>query len=231
MGLPKLALYSLSALLGQLLCCRLLLLAMAEAQLLLLGVRLAAHSCLPRRFGPFPQRAAGAFSSARSAAGGWLACCPPPARSSGAPPAVQAPSCSERQIANLAAPISAAARRPAPPRPSTSSPHGQSELPAGPRVAPRGSYPVVMTWEFRQLLPRWSGCVGARTSHLCYNGRRWFIGRDYGAAFCRPCSCRCRNQRQHLESSNLLDLFPLLYDHVMILSLPARRILMMRQVY
>ena len=74
-------------------------------------------------------------------------------------------------------------------------------------------------------------CVGARTSHLCYNGRSWFIGRDYGAAFCRPCSCRCRNQRLLLESRNLLDLFPLLYDHVMILSLPARRILMMRQVY
>ena len=49
-------------------------------------------------------------------------------------------------------------------------------------------------------------CVGARTSHLCYNGRSWFIGRDYGTTFCRPCSCRCRNQRLHLESSNLLDL-------------------------
>ena len=98
---------------------------------------------------------------------GWLVARPLPAppASSGAPPAVQAPSCSERQIANLAAPISAAARRPAPPRPSTSSPHGQSALPAGPRVAPRGPYPVVMTWEFRQLLPRWS--VWGRVHPTC----------------------------------------------------------------
>ena len=55
------------------------------------------------RFGPPPKFAECGVCSARSAAGGWLACCPPPARSSGAPPAVQAPSCSERQIANLAA--------------------------------------------------------------------------------------------------------------------------------
>ena len=185
------------------------------------------------RFGPLPQKPAWAVSSARSAAGGWLACCPPPARS-----ARLLRSSSSRASSKLLRAANRQSRRShlrrcKTPRPPSSIDVVPSRaVRAARRASSRAARPISRGHDVGiPSTPAALVCVGARTTHLCYNGRRWFIGRDYGTAFCRPCSCRCRNQRHHLESRSLLDLFPLLYDHVMILSLPARRILMMRQVY
>ena len=161
-----------------------------------------------RRFGPFPPKSKCGFCSARSAAGGWLACCPPPARS-----ARLLRSSSSRASSKLLRAANRQSRRSHLRRCKT--PRPPSSIDVVPSRAVRAARRA--SSRAARLLSRGHDvgipstpaalvCVGARTSHLCYNGRRWFIGRDYGAAFCRPCSCRCRNQRLHLESSNLLDL-------------------------